>query len=166
MAGETIIIENPKHWKNYILPAVAMAACLAGMALRLAFPDASLVNHTNPGLIPDSLVMGISYIEAVTLAILTFAVGLTMIETAFTRYYITTRRVVAVNGWINVRMSDMLIERVETISLSQRWQERIFDSGDILCVSAGASIYLDDVYEARKFRQTVIEKMSELENNQ
>jgi len=165
LPGEKIILENPKHWKNYILPGLAMAACLGGIALRLSHPEANVINLLMPGTIPAAAVLVISYGEAIVLMLLLVALGAAMVDLAHTRYYVTNRRIVSTSGWLNVRMSEMLLERVETVALSQKLSERMFNSGDILCVSAGASIYLDDVYDARGFRQRVMEEMTSIDQD-
>lgn len=165
LPDEKIIIENPKHWKNYIIPAIAMCASLGGVALRLSRPLVSVVNLVVPGTLPDAVVLAASYAEAIIMVLLLAAVSAALVDLAHTRYYVTDRRIVSISGWLNVRMSDMLLERIETVSLSQKISERIFNSGDILCVSAGASLYLDDVYDARRFRQTVMEMMTRYDSN-
>lgn len=161
LEDEHIILEMPKHWRNYILPVVAMGAILGAIAIRLAFPETSLLNRlAREPLLPTEAVQAISYLEATLFAVLLVCVSVSVVAIAYTRYYVTNKRVVSTSGWINVKVCDMLLERVETVSLSQRAVERIFNSGDLLVVSAGASIYLDDVYDARRFRQTVMQEMT------
>lgn len=160
LEGEKIILENPIHWRNYIAPVAAMIACLIGIALRLSYKEFNLINKIEPGTISKDMIYLFSYGEVIIMAILLLVLSIHLIKLAYTRYYLTNKRVIKITGWVNVLMSDMLLERIETISLSQRFFERIFDSGDLLCVSAGATIYLDDVYDARGFRQTVINEMT------
>jgi hypothetical protein len=160
MEDESIVIVNPKHWRNYIVPATAMLLALAAIAARLRHPGTSIINHLlGEAAIPLETVVVVSYAEAGMLLLLVVALGFAMVETAHTRYYVTTKRIIAESGWLSVRISEMLLDRCETVSMTQRVPERIFNSGDILCVSAGASIYLDDVYDARKFRQTIMKMM-------
>lgn len=161
LPDEKIVIETPKHWRNYILPTIAAAACIAAVWLRIKDPWSSLVNKFLPGTIPQKVVLILSFAEAALLIILLAALCFAMVDTAYTRYYVTNKRIISVTGWFNVRIVEMRIDRVETVSLSQRPGERIFNSGDILCVCPGASIYLDDVFDARRFRQTVMRMVSE-----
>lgn len=166
LEDERVILEMPKHWRNYILPVVAMAAILGAIALRLAFPETSLLNRlAGDPLLPPTAILVASYAEAAVFAVLLVCVAFSVVALAYTRYYVTDKRVVSTSGWINVKVCDMLLERVETVSLSQRAWERVFNSGDILVVSAGASIYLDDVYDARRFRQTVMQEMTKHQND-
>lgn len=156
LPGETIVLANPKHWRNYILPTFAVFLCFAAMWLRLSHPEVNILNYVRPETVPGHVVLALSYGEALVLLTLVVALCLSMVETACTRYYVTDKRIVAVSGWLNVRIMEMRIDKCETVSLSQRIGERIFDSGDILCVGAGSTIYLDDVYSARRFRQTIM----------
>lgn len=161
LPDEKIVIETPKHWRNYILPALTCALCLAAVWFRLRDPMSNVVNRFYPGTIPQKAVLVLSFAEAGVLLILLAALCFTMVDTAYTRYYVTNKRIISVSGWFSVRIIEMRIDRVETVSLSQRPGERIFNSGDILCVCPGASICLDDVYDARRFRQTVMRMISE-----
>lgn len=161
LPDEHVIIENPKHWRNYILPVGCIALCLGGMALRLAYPEANLVNwFTKADVIPEDIVNILSYVEAFVMLITMTVLFISVIDIAYTRYYVTNKRIISSAGWLNVRIADMLLERCETVSLFQRVSERLFNSGDILCASAGTSIYLDDVYDARRFRQTIMRMMT------
>lgn len=160
LPDEKIVLENPKHWKNYILPGLAVAACLAAVWLRLANPDASLLNYVSPGMVSPDIVLILSHGEAIVMLILILALCLSMVDTAYTRYYVTNKRIVSVSGWLNVRILEMRLDKCETVSLSQRISERLFNSGDILCVGAGSTIYLDDVYAARRFRQTIMQMLA------
>ncbi len=56
----------------------------------------------------------------------------------------------------------MLISRCEMVYMNQNVYERMFNTGDILAVSAGANIFLDDVYNALKFKETVLEEMNKV----
>ena len=44
MEGESIILQSPKHWRNYIMLTLALSACVVATALRVTHPDISLVN--------------------------------------------------------------------------------------------------------------------------
>lgn len=160
LPDEKILLDNPKHWRNYILPVATLCLAFAGLWFRLAHPEKNLVNMLSPGFLPAGVVQVMSYVEAMTMLIIIMAVGLDMVNTAYTRYYVTNKRIIAISGWFRVRVSEMLLDRCESVSLSQKVSERIFNSGDILCVSAGASIYLDDVYDARRFRQTIVAELT------
>lgn len=163
---EKIILVNPKHWRNYIVPCFILLLCFAAIVVKLKYPTLNIINIISPGLISEANITSLSYLEVSIMVLLIAAVYLSMITTAHTYYYVTNQRIVVVEGWINVRMSDMLLERCETISLSQRFWEGIFNSGDLLCISAGTQLYLDDVYDARHFRQVVINEMARIEDEQ
>lgn len=157
LPDEQIVIENPKHWKNYILPVLAMWLCLAAIALRLRYMDINILNElTGYAIIPEFAVTALSYIEVLTFLVMVAALAFALADIAYTRYYVTNKRIVATAGFLNVRQNEMMLERCETVFLSQKVSERVFNSGDILCISAGAHIHLDDVYDARRFKQTIM----------
>ncbi len=163
LPDEEIVIENPKHWKNYIMPCVLAFLCFAGAVMRINDTHLSLVNKlARTEVIPTGIVPTVSLIEAITLFLLVISLAVNMIDTAYTRYYVTTKRIISTSGFLNVRMNEMALEKCETVNLTQRFSERVFNSGDILCISAGASIYLDDVYHARDFKQTIMNMITKL----
>lgn len=165
LQNEKIILECPKHWKNYIVPVLVVMLCLGGMALRLVYPDKSIVNHFRPETFDQDTVYIFTYLEVIIMALVLLMVSISMVNIAYTRYYVTSHRVISTSGWVTIRTSDMLLERVETVYMSQRFSERLFRSGDIVCVSAGASLYLDDVYSAGRFLQTTLQKMTEIKQS-
>lgn len=165
LPDEEVIIVNPKHWKNYILPVFLIIFNLALIT----------IIAKNPGLFQfvNSYISGktAKVIAGILPAAITVMCGIVIImaivniiDTCYTRYYITDKRIVSISGVIHVTVAEMLLEKCETVSLSQRFTERLFNSGDILCISAGSSIYLDDVYDARKFKQTIINMLTNQNN--
>ncbi len=161
---EHIIIENPKHWKNYIIPMFLMMVCAVGAILRMEYSDRIFLNEIfNMDILPLKYSNILSWIEAIVFLLVFIGLSASIIDTAYTRYYVTDKRIISSSGFLNVRINEMTLERCETVSMTQRIMERVFDSGDILCISAGASIYLDDVYHARQFKQTIIKMITEKE---
>lgn len=158
--GERIVVKTPKHWRNYIPPVFAILLCLVALFLRLRYPDVSLLSVLLPGSLPPAFLALAGRVEILLLAVLLPVLAFGMVETAYTQYYITDRRIAAVSGFLNVRVSELMLDRCESVTLSQRLGERLFNAGDILCVSAGAAIYLDDVYDAMRFKQTLMELIS------
>lgn len=165
LPDEEIIISNPKHWKNYLAPGLCIAACAVAGFLKLDNINYNAVNAlTGHKVIPQGLVPYVSYLEAIVMALVIIGICIYMIDISYTRYYVTSKRIISSTGFLNVTMSEMMLDKCETVSLSQKLYERFFNSGDILCISAGASIYLDDVYDARKFKQTIVNILSKFEN--
>lgn len=161
LPDEAVILENPKHWRNYIIPVLAMALCLIVLVIRIRNPYDNMVNSVmEKPLISPQHSLYLCYVELALLGIAQLYIAYVMIETAFTRYYVTNRRIVVTEGFLNVRIAEMLISTCQTVSLSQKFIERLFNSGDILCISAGSNLLLEDVYRARAFRQTIMRMMA------
>ena len=154
-----ILIEEPIHWKNYILPFTGIVATVYLMITRLINPDFSITNTVVGEQVISGDVQGLlTKIEALILALFTALLYLKVLQTM---YYITTKRIISVSGILTVMFQEMLISRCEMVYLNQSVTERLFESGDILCVSAGATILLDDVYEAVKFKQTIMAQLDQ-----
>lgn len=170
MIGETVIVSRPKHWKNHILPALSLLTCLAFASARWVFRSHTILDlfpgftSTEVGRTLFGYVSGVKEflvpVEMAVVLLVSLQALVAIAGIAATRYYVTDRRVVATSGLLNVRVCEILIGRIETVELNESFYERLFGSGDILIVSAGTSIYLDDVYEARRFRMILIEQMT------
>ena len=161
LKDEEILISTPKHWKNYIIPTLLLAVCGFLLWLRLTRDGillGSLVEFI-PVVIPAELVRMATYAEALALVAGIGFFAFTDLRSYYTQYYVTNKRIIISQGILNVDIAEMALEKCETVNLYQKLYERFFNSGDILCISAGASIYLDDVYDARKFKQTIINQI-------
>ena len=55
----------------------------------------------------------------------------------------------------------MLLSHCEMVYLKQNVYERLFRTGDVQCISAGAQLLLDDVYDAVAFKQTILRLLME-----
>lgn len=171
MNGETVLISRPKHWKNYILPALSLLTCLIFASARWAYRSHTIlelfpaITATESGRMIFESVFGIKgllvLVEMAVVTMMSLQALVTVIDISATRYYVTDKRVVATSGLLNVRICEILIKRIETVELNESVYERIFGSGDILIIAAGTNIYLDDVYDAREFKMTLVKQMSE-----
>lgn len=161
MQDETILVEQPIHWKNYIMPLLSIVLCLTAIFIRGLHKEYSIVNDLlSYSLIPTHTQIVLSKVELVILGLLILGSILKMLSISYIRYYLTNKRVIYVSGIIQVTSQEVLIEKIEMIYLNQNAYERIFGCGDILCVTAGAPIFLDDVKNAVAFKQTVLQQMS------
>ena len=158
MPDERVIIDEGIHWKN-MLSSVALAVlCVGAAALRLRFrgfhilPD-SETTHA----LADTLS---TFLTLILTLLLLFAV-IRIIRTSCIRYYVTDRRIIRTSGIINVSITEMMLSRVEMVILNQNPYERLFNCGDIRCVSAGAELFLDDVRNAREVKAKILELMPE-----
>lgn len=166
LEGETIIIHEPVHWKNYIGPATVALFGAIGVILRMKYPHVSIAGKlVGKDFIDADFQSFLSFSEGLVLSVLTAFAYLRVLQTAYIRYYVTNKRIISVSGIIAITFSEMLISRCEMVFLHQGVAERIFDSGDILCVSAGASIKLDDVFHAVRFKQTILAEMNSIRSD-
>ena len=164
LSDEFLVLRMSKHWKNYIAPTFSGILCLALLFLRIQFFEITLIDVLEREVhVPYEVAMCLSWFEFGILNLGLVLVVTRFLDVAYTRYYVTNKRIICCKGWLSVGFSDMLLDKCEYVGLSQTVWERMFGSGDIICVSPGARIYLDDVYHARKFRQTVMELLSQRE---
>lgn len=163
--GETVILEDTIHFKNYIIPASLLSVCTFSVIFRAFFTRVSLVNRVlGTTLVPAHIQPWLSLAE---IGILTFLSGLSiisMLRTSMIRYYITDKRVVAVSGLIETNYQEMMLSRIETVILHQNIYERMYACGDVLCVAPGSQVFLDDVRDAVRFKQTLLGLISDREN--
>lgn len=159
---ENILIQQPIHWKNYIGEFLLMGIAVVSAVFRAYYPDVSLINRVaGKTVIPEEWQPYLSAAEIVFLALCAFLAYVNIVRTWSVRYYVTDYRIISVEGILTVRFGEMVIRRCETVYLKQNLIERLFNSGDIICVSAGATVVLNDVYDARKFKQIILTIIAE-----
>lgn len=154
MPNEAVLIDAPIHWKNYLSSFLALALSLFLLLVRIHLWDTSLLNLIlKKPYIPHGMNTVIEYVETAVLALSIVSAFLRMVEISYIRYYVTNKRIVAISGVINRQFQEMVLSKCEMVYLNQNAYERMYNSGDILCVSAGASLFLDDVRDAVAFKQ-------------
>lgn len=159
--GETVLLEERLHWKNYIKPAALLVAASILFLWRVRHPYLSLLNSiTGKFLIGTAVQRLLSIAEAIFFAGMAAMAYVGMLRVRYTRYYVTNYRIVAIHGIIKTFYGEMLISRCEMVLLSQDANERLFSSGDILCISAGTNLMLADVRNAKAFKQVILKQMS------
>lgn len=172
LENEEILIEESMHWKNFIVPSLCIMALMALFYIRITYDTANLFDlmarhyGIHSGYVVNIHTQhNLSCVEATIMvfAIMVFIVK--MIRVLYTRYYVTNLRIIAISGIVHRRFQEMLMYKCEMVYLNQSLWERIFNSGDILCIAAGADIYLDDVKKAVIFKQKIIEQMAERKSN-
>lgn len=158
LEGETILAEEPIHWKNYLIPFLLLCVCTFSLLFRAYYPRESLINGiARSELIPARFQPLFSALEIAALAVLALTGIISVIRTSMTRYYVTDRRVVAVSGVIAISVQEMFIDRMETVLIHQSPYERIYGCGDVVCVAPGSQVFLDDVKDAEAFRRLLLE---------
>lgn len=159
--GERMIIDRPIHWKNYITPFLGMTLCILMLILRLGDMDAWIPGTAWLGSkLPAAARTILSVVEVgVFVIIIIYCEGLT-ISISRNRYYLTDKRIVAVRGVFTIHQQEMLVRKCEMVYMSQSFYEHMYNCGDILCVSAGTTMFLDDVQDAFNFKQKLLALMS------
>lgn len=166
LPGEEVLREETIHWKNYIIPALFLAASFAACNLRMAHMDFSIANRLlHAEVIPAAAGRTVAIAETVFLMYLMLMSFLKMMRVYYTKYYLTNMRVISTSGIINRYYNEILVERLEMVYLKQNAYERLYNCGDIVCVSAGANLLLDDVRNAVAFRQQVMMLILERRGN-
>ena len=164
--GETILLQEPIHWKNYLGSGLMMLLCLVLLALRSAMPNKTLIGHlSGQDFFNSSGTHLLAVIEAVTLGMFIFYLFGRMAKVLCIRYYVTNRRIICLSGFFTIVMKEMRIERCETVELKQNVYERLFGCGDIICFAPGSEIILDDVRDAEHFKQTIMKLLTDRDNH-
>ena len=161
LEGETILVDEPIHWKNYLTALLTMALGMFLMLVRLNLRHTNLINYFYGKRVVYGMANKVLVIvEVVLLAVLVLSAFLRTVDISYIHYYLTNKRVISTSGVINRNFAEMLLSRVEMVYLNQNAYERMYSCGDILCVSAGASLFLDDVKNALRFKQMLMELLA------
>lgn len=164
LEGERIIIDEPIHWKNYLSSLLTMALGVFLILVRLDNKDASILNWImHRRVLTPGHMRYVVTAEIVMLGLLIAGAFVRTVDISYIHYYVTNKRIIATSGVINRQFSEMLLNKCEMIYLNQNAYERMYSCGDILCVTAGSSLFLDDVKDAVAFKQRLMQLLSERE---
>jgi uncharacterized membrane protein YdbT with pleckstrin-like domain len=121
-ANETVISSFRPHWKLLFIPA------LWGLGVTVVF------------LIIENYVDWLFWIRVlVAVGILLFFVVRPLVDWWFTRYVLTSERLMTRNGLIAQRGIEIPLERITNVNFSQSVFERMLGAGDLLVESAGTT---------------------------
>jgi uncharacterized membrane protein YdbT with pleckstrin-like domain len=123
--GEVVRHTASLHWILY-LPGVL--ACILAAVIALIRPDASLHPFGN--------------LVVVILAWLSFAAGLVLVAHAWfvwwiTEIAVTDRRVISKTGFISRRTTEVNMDKVASVDVTQSIAGRLLDYGDVVVHSTG-----------------------------
>lgn len=155
---ENVLLEYGIHWKRYVVPFSGICASLFILTVRLWFFGQPLILALNRYM-PNVMTADYRIISIMEIALCLVFLSWSLTETVScltTTYCLTTQRIIAKKGWLNIRVTEMMVRRCETITISRSIFGRILNYGDIKAISAGASIFLDDVPHPERFRETII----------
>lgn len=118
--GETIVTSFRPHWKLLFIPA------MWGLGVLIAFVVIAV------------LVDWLFWARfGVALAVLLWFVGRPLVDWWFTRYVLTTERLITRRGLIAQSGIEIPLERITNVNFSQTMFERVVGAGDLLVESAG-----------------------------
>lgn len=161
LEDERVLIDEPIHWKNYLSALLTMTLSIFLMMLRWSLKDQNLVNYfTGKALVTGSANQLLVLMEMFLLLVLFIAAFIRTVDISYIHYYVTNRRIISTAGVFNRQFSEMLLSRCEMVYLTQSIYERMYNCGDILCISAGSQLFLDDVKDAVRFKQTLMDLLS------
>ena len=163
LEGECLISEKPIHWKNYLSSLIFFTASFTMLIVRSFHMDrclADLLVDTTKEPFDINAGTTMAWIEFLTFTATTIFFFTRLAKVACTRYYITNKRIIKTTGFFTIKISEMLIERCETVMIKQSIYERLFGCADILCLAPGSNLYLNDVPKAREFRKDIIQLIS------
>jgi uncharacterized membrane protein YdbT with pleckstrin-like domain len=137
LGGETVRFRTRLHWKVYLIPFIIVLVVCGPLIVWALLSDRKLL-----ALIPISL----------ALVILTGA----HLYRVSSEFAVTNRRVVVKTGLLNIRSIELLLPKIEAISVTQSLPGRVFGYGDIVVTgSGGTDNTFDDIQHPVAFRQAV-----------
>lgn len=119
--GETVQVEFRPHWQRIIVPAVVTVVAIAAeVAVAVLLEDVA------------------RWMSIAALALVWLVIALPRyLDWWFTRYIITTERLIARSGVLARRGKEIPLEVINDVAFSQSILERLVRSGDLLIESAG-----------------------------
>lgn len=167
LEGEHILVDQPIHWKNYLSALLTMALGLFLIMVRLHLKDTNLINRLYGKAVLDGTANTILVIvETALLGVLVLSAFVRTIDISYIHYYLTDKRIIATSGVIERQFQEMLLSKCEMVYLNQNAYERMYNCGDILCVSAGSSLFMDDVKDALRFKQRLMGLLADKNNTE
>lgn len=157
---ETIVSESPVHWKNLLIPGALLALGLFVAGYKLFDPEPSVFTLLPTENLSPETIRDISTAEA-GIGVIVAVIALVYVAiTASKRYYVTNQRIIVAAGLVNKTVTEMFIDKCETVRLEQPLLDHFFGSGEITCSGAGTQLVLEDVVNAREFKRSIIEQLS------
>jgi len=120
--GETIIMSFRPHWKLLFLPSLWGIGALGAFGLLTYWFGFNLTSWFQAG---------------AAIFILIWFVARPMIDWWFTRYVLTSERLITRTGLIAQRGIEIPLENITNVNFAQSVLERVIGAGDLLVESAG-----------------------------
>jgi len=140
--GEEVVLDLHQHWKVMVLPLLELLVVLGLTGFLLAVVD-------------DSLWQAITVGVAAVVAMLLFVVPLLRWRT--THFVVTNERVVMRSGILARQGRDVPLSRINDVSFSHTFLERLLGCGTLVVESAGerGQVTLTDIPRVEQVQRTV-----------
>ena len=142
--GESVVLDLHQHWKVIVLPVLELLAILGLSGFLLAVVEDSIGRYAIAGV-------------GLLLLVVFFVVPLLRWRT--TQFVVTNERVVMRSGILARQGRDVPLSRINDVSFSHTFFERLLRCGTLVVESAGerGQVTLTDVPQVEKVQRTVYE---------
>lgn len=161
--NESVVRHSPIHWKNVLIPAALLALCLFIVGYKSYYRDESVFTLIPTGNLSPEVVSDLSVLETGLCLLAAFIALVYLAVTSSRHYYLTNLRIIVSTGLIRRKVTEMFIDKCETVTLDQILLDRMLDSGDITCTGAGTELTLESVMKAGAFKRDIVEQLSHTE---
>lgn len=155
-SDEVILYRSKLHWIIFLRP-VLCGATTVGLFV-VTFKCTSAAANENA----DALVALIGFfLLAVVVAVTTFGVTVsTIIRHATTEFVITNKRVLAKTGLVHREFFELLLNKIESIHISQNYWGMLLDFGTVsLCGTGGTKGWFRGIVSPLEFRKRMQEQI-------
>jgi len=154
--GETVVYQTRLHWIVMLRHILLGLLLLAGSGALLSH----IFNHPRAGNTSDHLAEG-GAAALLVCGIVAIVAG--MVRRNATEMAVTTRRVVVKQGLVNRKTIEMLLNKIETIEVSEPMAGRILGYGSITMVgTGGTSEPFHKIAQPLQFRSEVQQQLEKL----
>ncbi len=140
--GETVVLDLHQHWKMLVLPVLELlAVCgLAGFLLAVVNDD-----------VGRYLILGVAALLVLVFVLVPF------LRWRTTHFVVTTERVVMRSGILSRSGRDVPLVRINDVSFSHTFFERLLGCGTLVVESAGerGQVTLTDIPKVERVQRTV-----------
>jgi len=120
LSGETVTFRTRLHWKLYCLPGLVVVILLAPLTV----------------LALNSTTKLLALLPAVAALVI---LAVPFLKRRSSEFAVTTKRVIIKLGVLNTRSVELLLPKIEGITVSQSLGGRLFGSGQIVVIGTGGT---------------------------
>lgn len=154
--GETVVYQTRLHWIVMLRHILLALLLLAGSAALLIY----LFNHRR-SVNPNEHLMEVGAVALLVCAIVAVLAG--VVRRNATEMAVTTRRVVIKQGLVSRKTIELLLNKIETIEVSEPMMGRMLGFGSITMVgTGGTSEPFHQIAHPLEFRSAVQQQLEKL----